>query len=204
MRYFIISILIFSLVSCGSLPTTNNLVASSVNKTIENNYFSNKDIDYIYKAKIDVNSNHLGGLLIVKKIAKNHHRVVFTTEFGNKIFDFEFIDNIFKVNSIMDKLDKKIVINALKKDFHLLVNQYNFAIQQFDNSDNNIYQTKLNKKDNYYFINKKNKQLRKIVMASKHREKVSIFYNDVSHNLAKKIKIIHHNFNMNIQLNYIN
>jgi hypothetical protein len=203
MRYLLISILIFSLVSCGTLPTTNGLKSSLVDKVVENTYFSDKEIDYIYKAKIDVNNNHLGGLLIVKKIAKNHHRVVFTTEFGNKIFDFEFIDNVFKVNSIMDKLNKKIVINALKKDFQLLVKQYNSANKEFQTNNNYIYQTNLNKKDNYYFVNKKTKQLKKIVMASKHKEKVSINFKNVYDNIAYIITLKHHNFNMNIQLNYI-
>jgi len=210
MRYLLINFLFLSLVSCGTLATTKGLVAKSISKSIQNPYFSNVKTDYVYKAKIDVNKNHFGGLLIVKKMAKNHHRVVFTTEFGNKIFDFEFTNNIFlfkslfKVNYIMDKLDKKIIVNALKKDFQLLVSENNVAIREFNTSNFTIYQTNSNKRDNYYYINKKNKQLEKVVMASKHKEKVTIKFNKINNNLAKSIQIKHHNFNMNMQLNYIN
>ncbi len=202
MRYLFFSLLFFTLISCGSLPTTKGLEAKPLQKIIENTYFSNTATDYVYKAKIQANKNNFGGLLIVKKIAKNHHRVVFTTEFGNKIFDFEFINDVFKINSIMDKLNKKIVINALKKDFQLLVNQYNIAFNEFENTPFKIYQTKLNNKDNYYFF--KGNLLDKIVMASKHKEKVSILFEKINQNIAKKITFAHHNFNMKINLNYIN
>ena len=202
MRYLLISFLFLSLGSCGTLATTKGLVAKPVTKVIENPYFSNTKTDYVYKAKIEVNNNHLGGLLIVKKLGENHHRVVFTTEFGNKIFDFEFIDTQFKVNAIMDKLNKKIVVNALKKDFQLLVSQNNSTISYYKNTSVNIYKTKLNNKDNYYFFDNKN-QLSKIVMASKHKEKVSISFKKVYKNIAYKISIIHHNFNMNINLTFI-
>jgi len=204
MRYLLISFLFVTLVSCGTLATTKNLVAKPVSKNLENPYFSNTKTDYVYKAKIDVNKNHLGGLLIVKKIAENHHRVVFTTEFGNKIFDFEFIDNVFKMNAILDKLNKKIVVNALKKDFQLLVTENNSVTKKFNSLDHTIYQTNLNNKDNYYFVNKNKNLLENIIMASKHKEKVSLLFDEVISSLARNINITHHNFNMTIQLNYIN
>ncbi len=204
MRYLLINILFLSLISCASLSTTKNLKTTSINKIVENSYFSNIELDYVYKAKINVNNNNIGGLLIVKKIKKKHHRVVFTTEFGNKIFDFEFNNNVFKVNSIMEQLNKKIVINALKKDFQLLIKEFNKATNKFNDNTHFIYQTTLNKKDNYYFINKTTKNLDKIVMASKHKEKVTIYFKNKKNNIAKNIQIKHQNFNMNMQLNYLN
>lgn len=204
MRFLIISILFITVISCGTLSTTANSLAISSTEQIENLYFSNTAVDYVYKAKININDNNFGGLLIVKKIAENHHRVVFTTEFGNKIFDFEFLNTTFKVNTILKKIDKKIVVNALKKDFHLLVNQLNTSVNKYDLEKHYIYQTEFNNKDNYYFFKKEKKVLNKIVMASKYKEKVSIHFNNTDHFLAKNILIVHHNFNMNIQLNYIN
>lgn len=204
MRYLIISLLLLGLSACSVLPTTKNLIGKISQETINNPYFSNEKIDYVYKAKINAGNNNFGGLLILKKIKDKHHRVVFTTEFGNKIFDFEFINTNFKVNYITDKLDKKFIINALKKDFQLLVNEYNKATIQFRKDKKNIYKTTLNNKDNYYVLSKENNTLTKIVMASKRKEKMTISFRNIENNISKNIELKHHNFNMTIQLNYIN
>lgn len=204
MRYLLISISLFLVISCSSLATTKDLTSKTNNETVSNPYFSDTKTDYVYKAKINTGKNNFGGLLIIKKIKEEKHRVVFTTEFGNKIFDFEFSKESFKVNYITDKLNKKLIINALKKDFHLLVSEFNKSELQFNTNNKTIYKTTLNKKDNYYFISKKTKNLTKIVMASKRKEKMTISFQNLEDHIAKKIKIKHHNFNMTIQLNYIN
>lgn len=204
MRYLLISISFFLVISCGSLATTKGLFGKTNNTTVSNPYFSDTKTDYVYKAKINTGKNNFGGLLIVKKIKEEKHRVVFTTEFGNKIFDFEFYKESFKVNYITDKLNKKLIINALKKDFQLLVKEFNKSILQFNASEKSIYKTRLNKKDNYYFISKNNNILTKIVMASKRKEKMTILFKNTENKIAKNIEIEHYNFNMTIQLNYIN
>lgn len=201
-RFLITSCLGVFLFSCSLVATKNLIRQPLTEQFVYNPYFNNQTIDYIYKAKIKLTKNNFGGLLIIKKIKEKQHRVVFTTEFGNKIFDFEFADNDFKVNFILDKLNRKIVVNALKKDFQLLVKEQNKVINQFSNKANVVCQSKLNKKDNYYFY--ENKQLRKIVMASKKKEKVSIFFNEIINKIAKNVMIKHHNFNMTLSLKYIN
>lgn len=86
-RFLVISLsLVFSLTSC-SLKTTEGLrpidlnEVAKLNKVVENLYFSNPEIDYVYKAKIKVYNKNFGGILIVKKTGPENHRVVFTTEF---------------------------------------------------------------------------------------------------------------------------
>src|SRR5690606_33245610 len=104
--------------NCGSYPKKQNFQSKdSALKNIKNPYFSDASKDYIYKASIDVYGKNFGGLLIIKKIANNQHRVAFTTEMGSKLFDFTFTEDDFKVNFILDELNKKILINILKKDF---------------------------------------------------------------------------------------
>lgn len=119
MKYLLISVFLILIVSCKSIPVIKGLEKESISETIKNPYFSDINTDYVYKAKITAGKNNFGGLLIIKKIKEAHHRVVFTTEFGNKIFDFEFIENDFKVNSILKKLDKKIILNACPEIFKL-------------------------------------------------------------------------------------
>ena len=86
MRFLIISIC-FLIVSCGTYPKKQKFqLDNSTIKNIENPYFSDVGIDYVYKASIDVYKRHFGGLLIIKKIGEQQHRVAFTTEMGNKLF----------------------------------------------------------------------------------------------------------------------
>lgn len=140
MRYFLTSSFLLLLLTSCSLSTTKEFLERTPSKeSVTNDYFSDIEKDYVYKAKFEVYKHNFGGILIVKKINKNHHRIVFTTEFGNKIFDFEFIENTFKVNSIYDDLNKKFIINTLQKDLQLLVKQNNKVIGEFSNKKEVLY-----------------------------------------------------------------
>ena len=89
------------------MQTTKNLIVKEVSHIeVDNPYFSNTYIDYIYKAKIDIYGRKFGGILIIKKIDENSHRVVFTTEFGNKLFDFLFENDTVINNFVIEELDK--------------------------------------------------------------------------------------------------
>src|SRR5690606_41821271 len=100
MRFVVISVC-FLVVSCGRYYENQAFkLKTSSTEIIKNPYFSNADIDYIYKASINVYGNHFSGLLILKKIEESKHRVAFTTEMGNKLFDFTFAENSFQVNFI--------------------------------------------------------------------------------------------------------
>ena len=202
-RFFQISILLL-FVSC-SLPTTKGYLERSVSKkNIENNYFSNEKTDYIYKAKIEIYNKKFSGLLIIKKTGVDQHRIVFTTEFGNKIFDFVITNGVFKVNYVLDELNKKIILKTLQDDFYILVKQLSKVDNQFDSAKEIVYQTKYNKNyDLYYFFLKENNQLFKIVKSSKQKEKVTFDLYDFNNDICTKIDIIHQNFKLKIHLNYI-
>src|SRR6218665_2669598 len=74
-------------VSCGSNPM-KEFTKTAVERTIISPpYFSDSNVDYVYKSNISVYGNELSGIFIIKKITENTHRVVFTTEFGNKLLD---------------------------------------------------------------------------------------------------------------------
>jgi len=203
MRFLQISVLLLSLTSC-TLKTTKGLVnARVVNNEYKNLYFSDISTDYVYKSKIDIYGNYFGGILIIKKIDNSHHRVVFTTEFGSKIFDFEFQNDTFKVNSILEELDRKIIVNTLKKDFQLLLREHIIVTKQYKNSSFDVYQSANKKRLNFYFINKETKTLDKLVNASKTKEKVIVAYKNIDTELAKNIVIEHNNLQLKIELNYL-
>ena len=106
------------------MQTTKNLIVKEVSQIeVDNPYFSNTYIDYIYKAKIDIYGRKFGGILIIKKIDENSHRLIFTKKFGNKLFDFLFENDTVINNFVIEELDKKFIVNTLQNDFKLLVSQ---------------------------------------------------------------------------------
>jgi len=202
MRYLLISLSVLVLVSCGSYPKKQNLqlVEPSVS-IIKNPYFSNADKDYVYKANIDVYDNSFGGIFIVKKISEKQHRIVFTTEMGNKLFDFSFNSDDFKVNSILEELDRKILINILEKDFRVLIKENLRITETYTLAEQQVYKTEINKKPHYYY---KNQHLDKIVTAKGGKEKITFTFSKISDNIAKEIEVKHNDIKLKINLKSIN
>ncbi|WP_394774490.1 hypothetical protein [Flavobacterium sp.] len=189
------------LVSCGSV--TKNYTPKKLDKTsYEVPYFSDSKKDYVYKTNITVYGNEISGIFIAKKINDTIHRIVFTTEFGNKLLDFEISDTSFKVNSIVSELDRKILINTLKEDFRLLLKKEYLIDEQFENDSADIYKSKDEKRDNYLFISKKGQKLEKVVHSSKTKEKFTLTFSSENNIFAEKIEIVHQNIKLKIEFNY--
>lgn len=201
MRFLIISICLL-IFSCVSYPKKQNFqIDHSVSKSIENQYFSDESIDYVYKASIDVFDNSFGGLLIIKKIDEQEHRIAFTTEMGNKLFDFSFFKDEFKVNFILDELNKKMLIHILKKDFKVLIAENLHVSNAFTEDNNRIFETFIYNKKHYYYYNEN--QLTQVVLSKNEKANVEFLFTEISDNFAKQIKIKHHNFKLEINLKSI-
>lgn len=189
------------LVSCSAV--TKKYTPKKLDKTsYEVPYFSDSKTDYVYKTNITVYGNELSGIFIAKKINDTTHRIVFTTEFGNKLMDFEISETDFKVNSIVSELDRKILINTLKEDFRLLLKKEYLIQEQFEDESAEIYKSADGKRDNYIFISKKDQKLEKIVHASKTKEKFTLKFSSENNIFAEKILILHQNIKLKIELNY--
>ncbi len=167
-------------------------------------YFSDATIDYVYKANITAYGNELTGIFIAKKINETTHRVVFTTEFGNKLLDFEISENDFKINSIVEELNRKILINTLKKDFRLLLKSDFLIDKQYKNATYKIVENKEGKYSNYIFSTTLDNKLVKIVHATKTKEKINIIFTTENNIFAQNIEIQHYNIKLKIVLNKIN
>lgn len=166
-------------------------------------YFSDKAIDYVYKSSISVYGRNFGGIFIAKKIDDTTHRIVFTTEFGNKLFDFEISGNEFKVNFILEELDRKIIVNMLKRDFMLLLKKEFKVEEQFENAAFTVLKSKDENRFNYLFVSKKSLRLEKLIHSTKSKEKISIEYLSENNTLADKIIIDHKNIKLRIELNFL-
>lgn len=198
-RFLCINICLFVL-SCSSYPTKNKLQKTVPSKTLHNYYFSDIHKDYVYKANIEVYGKSFGGLLIIKKIENNNHRVAFTTEMGSKLFDFSFTKEAFTINYILDALNKKILINTLKKDFKVLITEYPETTNTYTNGTETIYETSINKQKHYFF---ETENLYKIIYTKKSKEKTLFLFKDNKNAIANQIEILHNNIKLKINLKSI-
>ena len=198
MRFLLLS-LCFLLIGCGSYTKSLELdPIPTTEKSVMNPYFSDASKDYVYKVSIDFRAHSFSGILVVKKIAHQQHRIVFTTEMGNKLMDFTLGEHDFEVHHIVDVLDRKLFISMLKRDFKTLVTQQIPVSRTFGDHSEKVYETDLFNKTHYYFFNQR--QLSKIVSTSGAKEKSSFHFSEVSNNTAGKIQILHENFQLTINL----
>ncbi|MFS4493062.1 hypothetical protein [Maribacter sp. 2308TA10-17] len=200
MRYLLSSALLVLFVSCASYPKKNGFTESA-EQPIQNPYFSDASKDYVYKANIEAFGNSLSGIFIVKKLSEDHHRIAFTTEMGNKIFDFTFQEEDFKVNHILKKMDKKILINVLKNDFRVLVEENPSVEKAFQKDSGSIYETQIGNKKYYHFLSEE--KLNKVVRVGNGKEKVEFTFSEINDNIAQHIQILHKNIKLKISLKSI-
>ncbi|WP_159022223.1 hypothetical protein [Formosa sp. L2A11] len=205
-RFLIINLFILCLFSSCAISTVKGLSEYDAEVTeFSNPYFSNADIDYVYKTKIKAYNNDFGGILIIKKIKENNHRIVFTTNFGNKIFDFKLINNEMKTHFIMKELDRKIIINTLKRDFQTLTQEHNKINKAFtDDEGHLIFQSKAEKRFNHYIVNQQTKQLTQITNTNHSKEKVILSFSNIKKSIAENINIQHLTAPIEINLSYLN
>ncbi len=71
--HFLIISLFLILVSCATNHVTKDLKPVVLERTVyKGSYFSNPEIDYVYKTNITVYGNELSGIFIAKKITTRH------------------------------------------------------------------------------------------------------------------------------------
>lgn len=202
-RFLVISFLFCLFISCKSFVIKGVTKMDNRSGECQNPYFLNSETDYIYKAHVEVYGNDLSGLFVIKKTSDSIHRVVFTTDFGNKLIDFELSKNYFKVNYILDDLNKKIIITTLKKDFRLLLKREFISNEVFENESYIIYKSKDGAGYNYFYKTKKDGTLIRLINASKTKEKVVFTFTPKNATFANSILIEHHNIKLKIELNQI-
>ena len=204
-RFLIINLFILCLFSSCAISTVKGLSEYDAEVTeFSNPYFANADIDYVYKTKIKAYNNDFGGILIIKKIKENNHRIVFATNFGNKIFDFELINNEMKTHFIMKELDRKIIINTLKRDFQTLTQEHNKINKAFSDDEGHlIFQSKTEKRFNHYFVNQQTKKLTQIINTNHSKEKVILSFSNIKNSIAENINIQHLTAPIEINISYL-
>lgn len=199
LQSLVYSLVFLLLVSCKSYQLTDVKPAQSSEKTVENLYFSSGE-DYVYKCQMDIYKNHVSGILIIKKLNDITHRVVLTSDFGNKLIDFEISENDFKLNYVLPDLDKKIVINFLRNDFRELLKKRYPVNESFENDHSKIYLSKVDKKAYYLFFSKEDNLLQQIIYTKNNKEKIDFSFEAKKHIFADSLNLQHKDFKINIKL----
>jgi hypothetical protein len=80
-----------------------------------------------YKANIDILKNHFTGLIVLKQTDQTTKHLVFITELGMRMFDFEIKGDSIKPVFVFPQLNKPKLVEALVRDFNsmLLIEWFN-------------------------------------------------------------------------------
>lgn len=207
-RFFILLVVcaLFS-VSCNSLPCRNcfERFPSRSEKLVKP--FSSIDT-VTYKVAINLYSMYFSGLLIIKKIAGDHHKFALISETGFKLFDMEIINGKAEIINVFAELDRDVVKKTFKEDLTALV------FSGFDQSECKSYGYKertdvlfmcpeINDVATFAQIDPENGVVKKIWKAEDmDDERVEINYGFESIQLSKPkfITIIHFNVRLRIEL----
>jgi len=160
----------------------------------------------LYHAQVDVVGNHLGGLLLIKKMQDSSTRMVFSNEVGFKFFDFEFSPGgNFKVYSIVKQMNKKAVLKTLRKDFELILmdNLDSAALSVRTSNGLKYYVFPQAKGYNYYITDSTGDKLVRMERASKRKTVVEAIMSDYKNGIPDTIGISHKTFNFTIGLKRI-
>lgn len=80
-----------------------------------------------YKASIDFLSNHFSGMIVLKQTDQDTRHLVFVTELGMRMFDFEMKGDSMKPAFVFEPLNKPKLVSALVRNFRaiLLIDWFN-------------------------------------------------------------------------------
>lgn len=200
MRYLLLSSCLWILVGCTS--TYKHLQQADGDASCLQK-FKPRFTTTLYTTQVNIVGNYLSGLLLIKTMPDSTTRVVFSSEMGLSIFDFEFTPNGgFRVYHIIKKMNRKAVIKTLRQDFELVfMQQLHKSTPQVFSNDGRIYYAFPQKKGSNYYITDLNCQtMLGIEKASKRKAVVRAILKGYENGVPDSIGITHTNFHFTIGL----
>jgi len=190
---------------CGCASSPYLFLSDQNNQPDCLNYLVPKFDKILYNAQINVTGKHLSGLLIFKTMPDKTIRTVFTNEAGLTFFDFEFAENNFKVVYCMNKLNRKPVINQLKKDLGLIIRyQMQEKPQLIKSGNNELYFGYTRNKETMWYITPGDcSEITRIETASKRKKKIIVTVSGYNTTLPDTVYLEHQAFEFNISLQKI-
>lgn len=75
----------------------------------------------LFRASVDIRSQHLTGLMLIKMMPDSSVRIFFTNEIGMTYFDFIMKDGTFQAGYCFEPMNKKVVIGLFRTCFELML-----------------------------------------------------------------------------------
>jgi hypothetical protein len=181
-RYRIISLLLSSLIlaSCSY-----NKVASFKNKT--DTPITTSVIKPVipetnavkYKASIDVLNKHFTGLIVLKQTDAETKHLVFVTELGMRMFDFEMKGDSMRPVFVFDALNKPKLVSALVRNFEtiLLVKWFNKTAEIKEKSGKELLHLK-DRKHNLFLFRNSEQYVTEQKVFNKRKKETRTIYSD--------------------------
>lgn len=184
-------------------PPTGYTPVAFVPKPIFGDNFNS----FLFKTNLTVYGRDFSGLLVTKQMSPKDYRVIFTTELGMKLFDFEFKDTAFTLHYCVPQFNKPKLLKVIQKDIEVLLmndistKKFNFLFQPKDSSY--VYRSNEQHLQNYYFVDGNSAVLEKIEQAKKRRKKTTFTLSNYENGFPGNIVIQHHDIKLKIELNHL-
>lgn len=184
-RYLLLSSLIvcFLFFSCRIVNFQSHVPTTTEKLTIQKitpvvNPFGKA---FKYSASIDVLNKHFSGIVIIKKTDSITTHVVFITELGMKMFDFEKKDTAFNAVFVFEPLNKPKLVSVLKTNFKnmLLLDAFGKEVEKGLTKKNALtYELTSYKQKQYFIVSGTNNLETQAVFFKKRRSsKISYTFN---------------------------
>ncbi len=162
---------------------------------------------FLFKTNISVYNKDFSGLLVTKQLSPQDYRVIFTTELGMKLFDFEFKDTAFTLHYCVPQFNKPKLLKVIQHDIETLLMSNLTTKKEVEYADKkglyNVQKVELDKGQNYYFTEKSSQHLVKIEHAKKRIKKTTFTLSNYQTNFPGNILIKHHDIKLKIELNLL-
>jgi hypothetical protein len=151
----------------------------------------------LYKASFDIGKKHFSGLFFFKQVADSAVRVVLLSEVGLNLLDMEFKNGEFTLINCNELLNKKILINTLKKDLRLLIEAPKNKSKQklYTKKDSYV----LKQENQYYFFCNSDSKQTQIIQKSAFKD-INIQMPSYREGFPKEILISNKKINLTINL----
>jgi hypothetical protein len=162
---------------------------------------------FLFKTNISVYGKDFSGLLVTKQMSPLDYRVIFTTELGMKLFDFEFKDTAFTLHYCVPQFNKPKLLKVIQQDIAMLL-MNNLANKTFDlyadkDSVHCIHKLKAGKTYDYYFTEKSSRHITKIEHSKKRIKNTTFILLNYQNDFPGRIMIKHHDIRLKIELNLL-
>ena len=196
----LISIAFFnSCVSTKNFKVEKNNAPFDVVPLLKGNYKT-----ALYNSSIDIGEKHFSGLFYFKTFSDSSYRIVFLSQFGLNLLDLKYKNNDFTVVNCQEFLEKKVVLNTLKKNLKLLLDvPHNYKKKVYKNTENKSTLVKLKKRfENNYFFYSKNGKIETIIQTNKLKH-IELNVKKYQKNIPKNIEITNKRINLKMKFNLI-